>query len=55
MKIYAHKTLKNQKIEFVGLANEKEYSFRYLGVENKDIFFNIPKDEVQKHWELVED
>lgn len=52
MRIYTHKILKTQKIEFIGLANDNEYSFRYLGSENKNIFFNIPKDEVKKYWEL---
>jgi len=54
MKIYTHKTFKNQKIEFVGQANDNEDSFRYLGDENKEIFFNITRDDVRKYWELIE-
>ena len=55
MKIYSHKEYKSEKIEFVGQANITEDSFRYLGIENKNIFFNIPRDEVERYWELSKD
>lgn len=49
MHLYRHNLYKNEVIEFVGLANS-DLVFRYLGEENKKIYFNIKKADVKIHW-----
>ena len=52
MRLYKHNTT-SELIEFVGL-NTHEYVFRYVGDEFKNVFFHVPKAEVEKYWSIYD-
>lgn len=50
---YVHDMYPSDIIEFVGVNKHNEFIFRYLGKENKDIFFSIDKHVLKSYYRKV--
>ena len=48
---YINKLYNSDVIEFVGVNKHNEFIFRYLGDDNKDIFFSIDKQILNRYYQ----